>query len=597
MKINFTTVLLLLCVLGVCNFGYAQKEALDRAHANYENFQFVESQKTYLNLVEQGYASEEIFTKLGNTYYFNAQYQDATTWYNRLFELNAEVKPLILLRYSQALKATGDSIKAKKMYNAYIAKTNTSTFSKKAVDYLELVKKNSGRYQLQPLEAVYDINNISYGHTKLGNKLIYASTKTINSFSNTKSAWDGLGFLSLFEIPLNAENIAVGKPKKMRGRLNSKFHDSSPVYTKDGNTVYFTRNNNTSKNKENTQNLKIYRAQRKGKTWQKPEELNFNSDFYSCAHPALSPDEKRLYFASNRPGGFGESDIYLVRIAEDGSLSAPLNLGPEVNTEGKETFPFVSKNNALYFSSDGHFGLGGLDVFYVEIDEENESFGQLFNVGAPVNSYADDFAFGIDSATKRGFVSSNRSKREGVFVYDNIYSFLETTPIIDVYKAEINGFVTNLQASEPIKGATITFTDTEGEKHTVKTNEDGFFSSDINRFKEYTIRASHDLYDIDEKTSESRLDVQRINFQLQKNKEKIISGADLAKVLNIPNIYFDFDKSKIRPDAKVELSKIIAAFNLYPQLKLNIRSHTDSRGNDSYNKALSEDGPYLFLTI
>lgn len=177
--------------------------------------------------------------------------------------------------------------------------------------------------------------------------------------------------------------------------------------------------------------------------------------------------------------------------------------------------------------------------------------------------------------------------KEKVFLSTIIF-ILETTPIIDVYKAEINGFVTNLQASEPIKGATITFTDTEGEKHTVKTNEDGFFSSDINRFKEYTIRASHDLYDIDEKTSESRLDVQRINFQLQKDKEKIIPGADLAKVLNIPNIYFDFDKSKIRPDAKVELSKIIAAFNLYPQLKLNIRSHTDSRGNDGYNKALSE---------
>src|SRR5690606_17162103 len=157
------------------------------------------------------------------------------------------------------------------------------------------------------------------------------------------------------------------------------------------------------------------------------EELSINSDHFSTAHPALSPDETKLYFASDRPGGFGASDIYVSQIDSEGNISDPVNLGSEINTSGKETFPFVSAHNELYFSSDGHFGLGGLDVFYVKI--EDTGYGNLLNIGEPVNSYADDFAYGIDAQTSRGFISSNRTENQGQFVYDNIYSFLETSPI------------------------------------------------------------------------------------------------------------------------------------------------------------------------
>ena len=590
MKNNYSTYLFFIFILSLFSVATAQERKLFQANESFQHLNYVDAQKIYLKVAEKGFESEELFTKLGNSYYFNAKYDEAVKWYTRLFEMNPNTEnPILLLRYSQSLKANGDDEKAKEYYDIYVVQTGNDPNSKKAIDYLALLQQNSGRYQLRPLDAVYDEEKISFGHTKIGNKLIYASTEEKQTFVNNKSAWDGLSFLSLYEIELDEENIAIDTPKKVKGTLNSKYHESSPTFTKDGNTMYFTRSNLTYKNRKNDQNLKIYRSEKKDGTWQKAEELHFNSDLYSTAHPVLSPDESQLYFSSDRPGGFGESDLYVVAIDENGSFGNPINLGPEINTSGKETFPFISANNELYFSSDGHFGLGGMDVFYIKIEEDG--FGNLLNVGAPINTYADDFAFGIDLETKRGFISSNRTESEegNAFVFDNIYSFIEINPIVDPYFALIEGYVTDKHTGEPIADATITLTDPDGEIYAVLfTDAEGYYKTEINRFHIYNLRAEKEEYDTDEKISEANLETQRIDFQLQKNKVAPEPGTDLAKLLNIPIIHFDFDKSNIRPDAEIELAKILVVLNEYPEMQLAIRSHTDSRGSDSYNQLLSE---------
>ena len=579
--------LLLLGVFGLSAL-HAQERKLAKAHEDYEHLDYVDAQKIYLAVAEKGYESEELFSKLGNTYYFNAQYDEAVKWYGRLFNLTQEPQEnILLLRYSQALKATGQAELAAKYYNTYISKPGIDSEVGMAVDYLTLVQENSGRYQMEILKGVYNDKKISFGHTVLDNKLVYASTKDTETFLNKRSAWDGLSFLSLYEVELDENNQTIDKPKKLKGELNSQYHESSPVFTNDGKTMYFTRSNITSKTRTNDQRLKIYRSQKKDGNWQEPEDLSINDDLFSTAHPALSPDGKQLYFSSDRPGGFGESDLYIVNISEDGTLGEPQNLGSKINTAGKETFPFVSNDNGLYFSSDGHFGLGGLDVFYVKINEDG--YGNLLNVGEPINSFADDFAFGINETTKRGFISSNRSAVEGEFVYDNIYSFLETTPIIDVLLARINGHVTDKQTGMPIANATITLKDPQGNIFaSLQTDSNGYYQVETNKLIVYLIRAEKEAYDTDEKQSKANLETQTINFQLQQNLVPLVTGTDLAKVLNIPMIYFDFDKSNIRPDARVELEKVLAALNQYPQLKLAIRSHTDSRGSDSYNQRLSQ---------
>lgn len=591
MKKKYTHITILLALLLLLGFpvANAQERKIEKANQDYEQLNYIDAQKIYLAVANKGYASEEIYTKLGNSYYFNAQYDEAVKWYEKLFELNQNPEePVSYLRYSQALKATGKNKMAAKFYNMYLKKGGIDTGVGSAIDYEELIQLNSDRYQIQVLSGVYDEKQISFGQTRLGDKLVYSSTAdSPASFSNKKSAWDGLSFLSLYEIELDENDVAKGKPTQLKGELSSKFHESSPVFTKDGKTMYFSRSNITAKKKKDDKNLKIYRAKKDNGKWQEPEELNINADEYSTAHPALSPDDKVLYFASDRPGGFGGSDLYAAQILEDGSIGQPVNMGAEINTSGKETFPYITSDNELYFSSDGHFGLGGLDVFYVKITKNGHS--NILNVGSPVNSYADDFAYGINTKTKRGFVSSNRTGVEGQFVYDNIYNFLETSPIIDVYQAHIDGHVTDKQTGEPIVGATVTLTDPEGKVFvTLKTDQNGHYTSETNKFYAYTIRASHEHYDTDEKMSEARMENQQIDFQLQQNKVGITSGTDLAKVLNIPIIYFDFDKSNIRPDAQVELEKVYAAMKEYPQIRINIRSHTDSRGNDAYNMKLSD---------
>ncbi len=569
--------------------GYAQEELARKGNKSFEQMKYVDAQKVYLKVAEKGYVSEEIYTKLADSYYFNAEYTEALKWYERLFEeVPAPQSVWAYLRYSQVLKANGKLEEAKEYYDIFLEKTGRKERQgMSADDYLNLIAENDDRYEFGPVDALYNEEEISYGNTVYGGELYYSSTyDQPASFINTKDAWTELSFLGLFKVGVDSTNQTHGKPSLVRGALKDRFHDSSPVFTKDGNTVYFTRNNVKRGKDSDDQILKIYRSTKKNGKWQAPEDLNINDERYSTAHPALSPDEKKLYFASDRQGGYGQSDLYAVEINADKTLGRIENLGPEINTSGRETFPFVTQDNELYFSSDGHFGLGGMDVFYVKIEEDG-SYGSILNVGRPVNSNADDFSFGINSKTKYGFVSSNRGEVDTVFVRDNIYSFKEINPIKDVYKAEIEGFVTDKETGAPLEAATITLLDGKMDNYkNVATDAEGHYKVTVNKFEEYTVRASKEGYEPAEQLSTAKLDHQRIDFQLR--PLEIDKGTDLADLLNIPVIHFDFDKADIRPDAEVELQKVIALLEEYPELKIKIRAHTDSRGSDVYNQKLSE---------
>ncbi|MDN3664536.1 OmpA family protein [Algibacter miyuki] len=580
--------LLLLIFLSGFSTLYGQERQLEKASKEFEGLDYINAQKIYLSVADKGFESEELFTKLAESYYFNAQYDEASKWYARLFDLvPSPVQNVSKLRYSQALKAIGKSRKAKDYYDAYRTKVGDTVELRSAIDYASIIEANSGRYSLDTVHGLYNLDKISFGHTKIEDQLIFASTAIeSDNFINRKSGWDGLSYLSLYAVDLDSTNQITGKERKLKGKLNSTYHESSAVYTKDLNTMYFTRSNNTSKKRKDDKNLKIYRTQKEDGKWSTPEELDFNSDHYSSAHPALSPDEKTLYFASDRPGGYGESDLYRVKINEDLTLEAPENLGSKINTPGKETFPFVDQDNSFYFSSDGHFGLGGLDVFYIKI-KADDTFDNLLNVGTPINSYADDFAFGINE--KYGFISSNRAEVPGTFVYDNIYTFIENAPIKDLFKAEIEGVVTDKHTGEPIAGAHVKLTNEAGEVYAeLETDQDGYYHVETARYDVYTILVSKTGYDSDDKRSESGLEKQKIDFQLVP-KMRLTPGTDLSDALNIPIIYFDLDKYNIRPDAGVELQKVVEAMKLYPQLKIDIRSHTDSRASDQYNMVLSNN--------
>src|SRR5690606_27243125 len=234
--------------------------------------------------------------------------------------------------------------------------------------------------------------------------------------------WNNETYLNLRAIALKDSTVVGIAAKSYAPEINTEMHDGNAVFTKDGNTMYFTRNNykngKRAQDEDQISHLQIFRAERVGGQWGNIVSLPFNSESYSTAHPALSPDESILYFASDMPGSLGSFDIYSVSIA-GGKYSIPLNLGI-INTIHKEQFPFVSANNNLYFSSDGHFGYGALDVFVSKITDTGLS--EAVNVGAAVNSGYDDFSFSINSATRKGYFASNRPTGKGS---DDIYSFIE----------------------------------------------------------------------------------------------------------------------------------------------------------------------------
>ena len=341
--------------------------------------------------------------------------------------------------------------------------------------------------------------------------------------------------------------------------MNTPFNESTAAFTKDGNTIYFTRNNYVNKklgtDMENTILLKILRSTKdKSGKWSKAEELPFNSDQYNVAHPALSPDGKYLYFASDMAGSFGNSDIYRVEILANGQFGKPENLGNIINTAGRESFPFVSDDNVLYYSSDGIPGLGGLDIFAVKFKDDGTKTKPM-NIGQPGNSADDDFCFVIDASTRLGFLSSNRPGGKG---RDDIYTFHEDVPLEFSCERPIKVVIKNAKTKEVIPGYYL-----RGEKQKFETAE-------VN----LTLKEDGDdeLYEI-----------------LLKPKEvNLKKGMDLAKVFEIQEIKFDLGKADIRPDAELELIKIVEAMKQYPRMKIDIRSHTDSRGSDSFNMKLSD---------
>nr|WP_321411300.1 OmpA family protein [uncultured Allomuricauda sp.] len=484
---------------------FAQHTLLSIGNKEYEMFEYIDAQKTYLKLAETGYESAELFEKLGNTYYFNGLYEEASKWYEKLIvNYGGSVESEYYYRYAQTLKSVGN-YKEADLYMRTFAKVSPEDsrveLYLKKLGELEKLKRSLKRYSVKNLGM-----NSSYrdfGTSYYGNSVVISSSRgNPDEEPDNLDEWAKEPFVDMYiatRDTVSNELYEIG-----RWGFDLGLNESTPVFTRDLKTVYFTANaregrkyRRKKKGEIKTNQLKIYRSliNEKGE-WSKPEELPFCSDEYATAHPSLNKDATRMYFSSDMPGGKGESDIYEVKVYSNGTFGEPRNLGDIINTEGRETFPFVTKEDVLYFSSDGHVGFGGLDVFVARISDLENGKDSILNLGEIINSKEDDFGFVIQESRKKGYFSSNRREGKGK---DDIYSFEES-----VLKVE----------------------------------------------------------------------------------------DDLVKKLELNNIYFDLDKSFIRPDASVILDEIVDVLNAYPQMEIDIRSHTDSRATKYYNLKLSDRRAY-----
>lgn len=575
--------------------GYSQIKKEKQADKNFDRLAYIDAIKVYERIADKGYVNTSILQNLADAYYFNGKLVEANKWYGELFEGAYEDKDLSNLsseyyyRYAQTLKATKEYTKSQQMMDQFAAleqEDSRAALYNKNREYLEHIENRSDRYDIKLLDLNTEFSD--YGGTFLGNQFIFTSARATDHQSGSKiHSWTNESYTSLYSSTVDQNGF--GAPVLFAPEIESKVNDATAVFTQDGNTMYFTRNNSkasgkSKQNKDKTSLLKLYKAvkQADGK-WGLVEELPFNSDNFNTAHPALTPDDKWLYFVSDRKETLGQSDLFRVALYENGGYGPVENLGKSINTAGRESFPFISADYQLYFSSDGHPGLGGMDVFVAKL-YPNGSFGPVVNMGTPINSSLDDFGFYMDTKLNKGFVSSNRENGKGS---DDIY-FLAEKPC----KQTIEGTVYDIDTKEVLSHALVVISDALYQKtDSIYTNNEGFYSSSLlDCGHKYRIKAEKKLYN----TVEVAFNVNReagvktVNIGLEKTEKPLEVNDDLFKKLKLQPIYFDFDKSNIRRDASIELMKVVEVMKEYPTMQIDVRSHTDSRGNDDYNMSLSD---------
>ncbi|GAB4167217.1 MAG: OmpA family protein [Winogradskyella sp.] len=567
----------------------AQNGKIKSVEDDYRDFAYVKTSEVLLEVANKGYKSADLFQKLANSFYFRNDMENAAKWYGELFTMNEVIDPEYYFRYALALKGIEnyeESDQWMKKFNELKPDDMRGKAFLSKVDYRANIEELSrDDIEVQNLEINTELSD--FGATEYENGIVFASARG----GGRKYRWNEEPYLDLYAVE-KTEN-GFGEVKEIQGKVNTKYHESSAVFSPNGRYMFFTRNNFFRlKYKEDgtgVNRLQLYRATlSEDGTWDEIHKIHFNSEDYSVAHPTLNLTGTRLYFASDMPGTYGQSDIFVVDVNDDGTLGEPENLGSSINTEGQESFPFMDTSGNLFFSSTGFPGLGGLDVFKSEELDQKVASGSnrnfpIENVGKPVNSSADDFGYYENLVTKRVYFSSNREGGKGS---DDIYTF-------EVPECEqlVFGTIQDKKTDELIPNATVILFDGEGNEIERKTvGEDAAFEFELDCEMEYLIRGEKETFISDEKRFTTPKKKQELQLQLllEKDVQEINPCDDLAKILDIPIIYFDFDKSNIRYDAEIELQKVLAVLNKYPTMNIDIRSHTDCRGPADYNEKLSD---------
>lgn len=589
----------------------AQKNAIEKANKLYDQYSYKDAINEYQKLIDNGYETIEVFQKIGDCYFYNTNLKEAATWYNKMFirqkgilngtiklnapKENSNIPTEYYFKASQTYKSLKQYKKADSLFKILEQKSINDSRYQRFVDqpdYLEQIKLKSGNYKIENIPQNHE--GVDFAPSYYKHKIVFSSSR--NNKNGKKSKWTHQPFLNL-QMFTNKDTQAKETPIPFSDLLNSRLHESTTAFDSTGSVIYFTRNNLLNSKSESDSKglirLKIYKASLDHTSkWSKVEELPFNSNQYSVAHPALSADGKKMYFVSDMPGGFGMSDLYVIDINTDGTFGKPKNLGPNINTEGRDSFPFLSANGILYFSSDGHLGLGGFDIFSVEL---NNSEINVSNIGEPINSPADDITFIIDENMEKGFFASNRSGGKGA---DDIYRFekltakkvitktLKTPPCKRIFNGTIKDQLSGIEISK----ALITVKNQNQDTiYNGVTNSKGLFLLESN--------CDDELYEII--VNKQNYEHLKKKFPLTKQMtthDEIITltsnlppkGSDLAEVLNLKPIYFSSNKASILDEITRELDKVVEFLKKNKTIKIEVGSHTDSKGSDAYNLQLSE---------
>jgi outer membrane protein OmpA-like peptidoglycan-associated protein len=569
---------------------------MKRADEYFDKMWYAEAAKLYEQALEghEGNYSFEVLQKVGDAHYFNTNMQQAYKWYTILYEKYGDAFSADnIFKYAHSLKGNGKYGRSKRLMRLYNKKVVEKGLAKKEIlnereeAVLDELMYSLPKYEIK--DAGINTEYSEFSPMYHMDQVVFASAKDSSVFSTRRYKWDNQPYLDLYTAKLNAESQELKDAIKFSKEINTKYHEASVAFTPDGETMYFTRNNYGKKlrrDRNGINHLKIYVSKKVDGAWTEATEVSFNSDDYSTGHPTLSKDGKKMYFVSDMPGSIGGTDIFVVDILEDGSFSTPKNLGPEVNTEQKEMFPFIH-NEKLFFSSNGHTGLGGLDVYEATLGEEG-GFSGVKNLGKPINSNKDDFSYIINDENEKGFFASNRDGGKG---RDDIYSFKKIQPEeIQENVNAIAGIVVDVITGDVMPKALVELLDENNVKlKEIETDDDGkFIFEDLEANTKYTLRTTKETY-FENTMQVSTLENDTVTVDNAMRKlQGMVAVENGIRKLKTEMIHFDFDTYYIRPDAADELKKLVSVMNEYPNMVIKIESHTDSRGSAVYNEYLSD---------
>jgi len=600
------------------SFLYAQK-ATNKADKLFERMWYKEAAVLYeaqINSIqkknkdldeEENEKYIKLLKRAGDAYFFNTDMKNAHKWYEQLVSnFYSKVEPEYIFRYAHSLEGIQKYRAAKNWMKEFSKRTKNNDDRSELLNQKDLTVED-----ILSIEPRYVLKNVSvntkysdFGPMYYKDQLVFSSAIDSSNYHTRIYHWNEQPFLDMYIGNLNEIESDVKVLDEFSKNINTRYHEATLAFSPDETKVYFTRNNydgNLHRDNEGTNHLKLYSADLiKDKdsllTWQNIKELPFNSEDYSVGHPTVSKDGKLLYFVSNMPGSLGATDVFVVDILENNDkakdsteysgYSKPRNLGEKINTAGREMFPYIT-NNSLYFASDGYLGLGGLDVYESKI--KDDGFSTPINLGAPLNSEMDDFAFIVKEEENIGFVCSNRKLGKGD---DDIYSFVRMPEPKIICDQAIQGYVSNSVTGERLSNVEMTlFTEDGEELETTTTSSNGFykFNKVLKCSTKFNLTASKLGYEPKEKLATTLEETGEtvVALGLETLNKLIVEESGVLKI-KIGIIYFDLDKSFIRNDASVELNKIVMLMKQHPNMVIKIESHTDARNSDQYNLELSD---------
>jgi outer membrane protein OmpA-like peptidoglycan-associated protein/tetratricopeptide (TPR) repeat protein len=662
----------------------AQSARVRNADRYYDNYLYSEAIIRY-ERVPKKKKDAHVLRRLAQSYYLTGDYQRAEKYYNRLMtEYPDQLVAEDYWNYGDVLRMNDKYAEAYPYVQQYASlradEIRTSGQMRDPYYYNEL-REDKGQFAIRRLKNNTDESD--WGTSYDGDKVVFVSSRHGGKVVNYEYDWNEKGFYDLYQAkkhPRKDDRLKGIKCMHAKGGLNGRFHEGPATFSPDGNLMIFTRNSYVKRKELNAAKIRQlelwYCVKDEHGKWGRMQPLPFNSKEYSVGHPALTADGNTLYFVSDMPGGYGATDIYYSHRNGDGTWGPAINAGSLINTEGKEMFPYHHSDGMLFFASNGHPGLGGLDVYVASA--KTDRIGRPKNVGSPVNGPQDDFAFVLDRDMKDGYFSSNRAGGRGS---DDIYAYDLLKPF--QLNKKLEGYTKDAKSGDILTSTRVQLMDEKNNLvEEIFSDNSGYYSFEVESDMNYTLKGTHDKYkevtktvstatdedvitadllldkipeitlvvsvtDIKSKlpiegvhvtvqdkdqannvlaslyTNEAgtareplneRLLYKKINYTIRFEKEgyvaktinfvhtidkegevrvattlgKLELGTDIGKLIDINPIYFDYNKWNIRPDAAIELDRIVAVMKAYPDIEIELGSHTDCRGSKKYNMNLSD---------